>query len=81
MSEFTVAVANEYNFPNIKDAVKTLHYPETKANVESIMNRTHPAYKRFIYDELFYLQLVMQLKRKTYTKRCPLNFFGKRCVY
>lgn len=61
-------ILDKYNFPNIKDAIKTLHYPETKENVESIVNRKHPAYVRFIYEELFYLQLVMQLKRKTYTK-------------
>lgn len=69
-----VYILDKYNFPDIKDAVKTLHYPETKANVESIINRTHPAYKRFIYDELFYLQLVMQLKRKTYTKGIGIKF-------
>lgn len=67
-------ILDKYNFPNIKDAVKTLHYPETKENVESIVNRKHPAYVRFIYEELFYLQLVMQLKRKTYTKGIGIKF-------
>lgn len=67
-------ILDKYNFPNIKDAVKTLHYPETKENVESIINRKHPAYVRFIYEELFYLQLVMQLKRKTYTKGLGIKF-------
>lgn len=67
-------ILDKYNFPNIKDAVKTLHYPETKENVESIVNRKHPAYVRFIYEELFYLQIVMQLKRKTYTKGIGIKF-------
>lgn len=67
-------ILDKYNFPNIKDAVKTLHYPETKENVESIMNRKHPAYVRFIYEELFTLQLVMQLKRKTYIKGNGIKF-------
>lgn len=67
-------ILDKYNFPNIKDAIKTLHYPETKENVESIVNRKHPAYVRFIYEELFYLQLVMQLKRKTYTKGIGIKF-------
>lgn len=67
-------ILDKYNFPNIKDAVKTLHYPETKENVESIVNRKHPAYARFIYEELFYLQIVMQLKRKTYTKGIGIKF-------
>ena len=67
-------ILDKYNYPDIKDAVKTLHYPETKENVESIINRKHPAYVRFIYEELFYLQLVMQLKRKTYTKGLGIKF-------
>lgn len=67
-------ILEKYNYPDIKDAVKTLHYPETKENVESIINRKHPAYVRFIYEELFYLQLVMQLKRKTYTKGLGIKF-------
>ncbi len=67
-------ILDKYNFPNIKDAVKTLHYPETKENVESIAARKHPAYVRFIYEELFYLQLVMQLKRKTYTKGIGIKY-------
>lgn len=67
-------ILDKYNFPNIKDAIKTLHYPETKENVESIVNRKHPAYVRFMYEELFYLQLVMQLKRKTYTKGIGIKF-------
>lgn len=67
-------ILDKYNYPDIKDAVKTLHYPETKENVESIINRKHSAYVRFIYEELFYLQLVMQLKRKTYTKGLGIKF-------
>lgn len=67
-------ILDKYNFPNIKDAIKTLHYPETKENVESIVNRKHPAYVRFMYEEFFYLQLVMQLKRKTYTKGIGIKF-------
>lgn len=67
-------ILDKYNYPDIKDAVKTLHYPETKENVESIINRKHPAYVRFIYEELIYLQLVMQLKRKTYTKGLGIKF-------
>lgn len=57
---------DKYKYPNIQDAVYTLHYPETIQNVTSIMNRTHTAYERFIYEELFYMQIVIQLNRKTY---------------
>lgn len=67
-------ILDKYKFPNLCDAVYTIHNPDTNENVKSILNRTHPAYKRFIYDELFYMQLVMQLKRKTYNKSKGIKF-------
>lgn len=67
-------ILDKYKFPNLCDAVYTIHNPDTSENVKSILNRTHPAYKRFIYDELFYMQLVMQLKRKTYNKSKGIKF-------
>lgn len=67
-------ILNKYKFPNINDAVYTIHNPETNDNVKSIMARNHPAYKRFIYEELFYMQLVMQLKKKTYSKSIGIKF-------
>lgn len=65
---------DKYKYPNIQDAVYTLHNPETIQNVASIMARTHTAYERFIYEELFYLQLVMQLNRKTYNKSIGIKY-------
>ena len=65
---------DKYKYPNIQDAVYTLHNSETIQNVASIMARTHTAYERFIYEELFYLQLVMQLNRKTYNKSIGIKY-------
>lgn len=65
---------DKYKYPNIQDAVYTLHNPEIIQNVASIMARTHTAYERFIYEELFYLQLVMQLNRKTYNKSIGIKY-------
>lgn len=67
-------ILDKYKYPNLKDAVFTMHNPKTFENVKSIINRTHPAYKRFIYEELFYMQLVMQLKKKTYNKSKGIRF-------
>lgn len=67
-------ILDKYEYPNLKDAVFTMHNPKTFENVKSIINRTHPAYKRFIYEELFYMQLVMQLKKKTYNKSKGIKF-------
>lgn len=65
---------DKYCYPDIKDAVKTLHNPETAYNAESITARKHPAYARFIYEELFYSQLAMQLKRRVYASAGGISF-------
>lgn len=67
-------ILNKYNFPNITDSINTIHNPETETNVKEILNRTHIAYKRFIYNELFYLQIAMEMKRQLYISVDGISF-------
>lgn len=69
-----VYLLDKYKFPNIADAVNTIHNPQTELNVESILNRKHPAYVRFIYEELFYMQISMLLKQKSYRDIKGISF-------
>lgn len=68
------SLLNKYKFPGIKDTITTLHKPETEANVSEIMARTHSAYKRFIYEEFFYLQIAMEIKRRSYATIKGIEF-------
>lgn len=56
----------KYAFPDMKDALMTVHFPRTAANVTALSNRTHPAYLRFVYEELFILQAGLLMKRQSY---------------
>ncbi len=67
-------ILEKYKFPGIKDAITTLHRPETEANVSGIISRTHPAYKRFIYEEFFYLQTAMEIRRRSYSAAEGIKF-------
>lgn len=67
-------ILDKYNFPNIKDAIFTLHNPKTEANVKEILNRNHIAYNRFIYNEFFYLQMALEKKKQLYTSVDGISF-------
>jgi ATP-dependent DNA helicase RecG len=47
---------NRYNFPKLKDAVNNLHFPERIEDAEI-------AKSRLIYDELFYFELLLALRK------------------
>lgn len=65
---------HKYNFPPIYEAIQIIHFPTDKNAFASLQNRSHPAVKRFIYEELFYLQLGLLLKKKGYEKSEGLFF-------
>lgn len=67
-------IINKYSFPTISEAIETLHFPKDKNILDSLVNKTHVAIERFIYEELFYLQLGLLLKKKTYGKLNGISF-------
>ncbi len=67
-------ILDKYNYPAIIDAINTIHLPQTIENVNTIMNREHPAYKRFIYEEFLYVRLAVEMKRKYYNSGNAISF-------
>ena len=67
-------IINKYAFPSLSEALKTIHFPSNKNIIDSLINKTHPAIERFIYEELFYLQLGLLLKKKNYEKFEGISF-------
>ncbi|MGA1847320.1 ATP-dependent DNA helicase RecG [Deferribacter abyssi] len=47
----------KYDYPDIKNALKLIHFPQHIEDAKKIELKNHPAIERFIYEELFYLQL------------------------
>jgi ATP-dependent DNA helicase RecG len=52
---------------DIKNAVRSVHFPGTEERIEAYNNMRSEAHRRLIYDEFFFLQLGMALKRKANT--------------
>ena len=55
----TQELIEEHNLLNLKDAVKNYHYPETR---EKLLT----ALKRFKFEELFYLETLVALRKSNY---------------
>ncbi len=63
-----------HKLPEIKDSINTLHYPVTAINASEITRREHPAFKRLVYEELFYLQIRLFLKKQSYMQNQGIVF-------
>lgn len=69
-----VHLLDKYTFPSIKDAVETIHNPQTEKNAEELTVKTHPAFKRFIYQECFYFAVAGILRKKSYAEEKGIAF-------
>ncbi len=52
---------------DIENAVRSVHFPGTEERIEAHNDMRSDAHRRLIYDEFFFLQLGMALKRKANT--------------
>ena len=50
-------------------ALKAVHFPEAGTPMAELMAATTPAHKRLIFEELFYLELGLELKRRRMRER------------
>jgi len=67
-------ILDKYQFPSLKDSLTTIHNPMNIDNVKLIQSREHPVYQRFIYEELFYLNLLLAIKRNSYQENKGIAF-------
>lgn len=52
------------DFPGLADALRAIHHPSDDTDAAVLERRDTPAYRRLIFDELFFLQLGLLLRRK-----------------
>ncbi|PKN33338.1 MAG: DNA helicase RecG [Deltaproteobacteria bacterium HGW-Deltaproteobacteria-19] len=53
--------------PGMAEAVREAHFPGIEADLEALNRYSSPAHRRLIYDEFFFLQLGMALRRSGQT--------------
>jgi ATP-dependent DNA helicase RecG len=60
--------------PGRLEALRTVHFPAAGTPMSELMSFTTPGHKRLIFEELFYLELGLELKRRRMRERVGTKF-------
>ena len=68
------AMLKRLSLPSRMEALKSVHFPEAGTPMVELMSFATPAHKRLIFEELFYLELGLELKRRRMRDRVGTAF-------
>jgi ATP-dependent DNA helicase RecG len=68
------AICRRLELPSREEALRWTHFPEPGTAMSQLQSWTTPAQKRLIFEELFYLELGLELKRKKFRQRQGIPF-------
>jgi ATP-dependent DNA helicase RecG len=63
------ALLERLGLPGRLEALKAVHFPEAGTPMTELMSAATPAHRRLIFEELFYLELGLELKRRRMRER------------
>jgi ATP-dependent DNA helicase RecG len=63
------ALRERLKLPGRLEALKAVHFPEAGTPMTELMSAATPAHRRLIFEELFYLELGLELKRRRMRER------------
>jgi ATP-dependent DNA helicase RecG len=63
------AMRSRLKLPGRLDALKAAHFPEAGTPMTELMGAASPGHRRLIFEELFYLELGLELKRRRMRER------------
>jgi ATP-dependent DNA helicase RecG len=63
------AMRARLSFPDRLKALKAVHFPEAGTPMVELMSATTPGHRRLIFEEFFYLELGLELKRRRMRER------------
>ncbi|HEX3570910.1 MAG TPA: ATP-dependent DNA helicase RecG [Acidobacteriaceae bacterium] len=68
------AMLERLGYPARLAALRAVHFPEAGTPMVELMSATTPAHRRLIFEELFYLELGLSLKRRRMRERAGTAF-------
>ena len=68
------ALCRRLELPSREEALRWAHFPEPGTPMSQLQSWATPAQKRLIFEELFYLELGLELKRKKFRQRQGIPF-------
>ena len=63
------ALCERLKLPGRLEALKAVHFPEAGTPITALMSASTPGHRRLIFEELFYLELGLELKRRRMRER------------
>jgi ATP-dependent DNA helicase RecG len=69
-----VAMRERLKLPARLEALKGVHFPEAGTPMTELMSAATPGHRRLIFEELFYLELGLELKRRRMREREGIAF-------
>ena len=74
------ALCRRLELPSREEALRWAHFPEPGTPMNQLQSCATPAQKRLIFEELFYLELGLELKRKKFRQRQGIPFETNEAV-
>ncbi len=74
------ALCRRLQLPGREDALRCAHFPEPGTPMSELQGWATPAQKRLIFEELFYLELGLEVKRKKFRQRQGIPFETNEAV-
>jgi ATP-dependent DNA helicase RecG len=68
------ALLHRLHLPSCLEALRAVHFPEAGTPMLELMSATTPAHRRLIFEELFYIELGLELKRRRMRERVGTAF-------
>jgi ATP-dependent DNA helicase RecG len=63
------ALLERLKLPRRLDALRTVHFPEAGTPIPRLMSASTPGHRRLVFEELFYLEMGLELKRRRLRER------------
>ena len=67
-------VLERYNFPSRRDAIRFVHFPPQTESVEALNSFRSAAHQRLIFEEFFFYQLSVALRKKSAQQQVGIAF-------
>ena len=68
------ALRERLDLPGRMQALRAIHFPEAGTSLEALMSAATPAHQRLIFEEFWYLELGLELKRRRLRERAGTRF-------
>ncbi len=69
-----VQVKEKYILPGLQEAIYNLHFPENGLSIDALNNRGSIFHKRVIFDEFFFFEMAIALKKQSTMKKNGIIF-------